>query len=263
MNQIISAVLVVGITGLLFGCILALASIIFAVKKDERIGKIEEELPGANCGACGFAGCSAYASAIVNDGAELNLCSVGKAPVAEKIAGVMGREAGEVKEKVAKVLCGGICTRTSEKYIYSGMEDCAAAARLADGAKDCRYGCLGLGSCVKACDFKAISIKKGVAVVDPDKCGGCGKCKKACPKDLIEIVPKEAKVHALCSNKDKGPAVNKYCNVGCIGCKLCEKNCPAQAIKVIDRCAAIDYDKCTGCGICVEKCPKRVIQIQQ
>ena len=263
MNQIISAVLVVGITGLVFGIILAVASVIFAVKKDERIGQIEEELPGANCGACGFAGCSAYAKAIVEEGAEVNLCSVGKNPVAEKIAGIMGCEAGEVKEMVAKVMCGGNCKRASEKYTYMGLKDCASAARLAGGAKDCQYGCLGLGSCVSVCDNNAIRIKKGIAIVDPEKCGGCGKCKKACPKNVIEIVPREAKVHALCNNKDKGANVNKYCSVGCIGCKLCEKNCPEQAISVVDNCAVINYDKCTGCGICADKCPKKLIVIQK
>lgn len=259
MNQIISAVLVVGITGLLFGCILAFASVIFAVKKDERIGEIEEELPGANCGACGFAGCSAYAAAVVENGAAVNMCSVGKAYVAEKIAAIMGCEAGAVKEMTAKVMCAGNCEKAGDKYVYSGIKSCVAAARLAGGAKTCRYGCLGLGNCVEVCEFNAIKINNGVAEVDSEKCGGCGKCKKACPKNLIELVPKKSSVHVLCSNKENAAAVNKYCEVGCIGCKLCEKNCPNNAITVVDRCAVIDYEKCSGCGICAEKCPKKVI----
>lgn len=262
MNQIISAVLVVGITGLIFGCILALASVIFAVKKDERIDKIAEVLPGANCGACGMAGCSAYASAIVENGAAINLCSVGKSAVAEKIADIMGCEAGDVKELTAKVLCGGNCEKAKDKYIYNGIDDCRAAAKLAGGAKECSYGCLGLGSCVKVCMFDAISIVDGVAYVDEEKCGGCGMCKNVCPKNIIELIPKNAKASVLCSNKDKGAAVNKYCSVGCIGCKLCEKNCPEGAITVSDNCAVIDYDKCSGCGICAEKCPKKVIEVK-
>lgn len=262
MNQIISAVLVVGITGLIFGCILALASVIFAVKKDERIDKIAEILPGANCGGCGFAGCSAYAAAVVNDGAAVNLCSVGKAPVAGKIADIMGCTAGEVKEMTAKVLCAGTCEQAKEKYIYNGIPNCKAAAKLAGGAKICGYGCLGLGSCAAVCGFGAISIQDGIAVVDEEKCTACGKCKEACPKHIIELVPKQASVHILCNNKDKGASVNKYCSVGCIGCKLCEKNCPSGAITVTDNLAVIDYEKCTGCGICAEKCPKKVIHLK-
>lgn len=263
MNQIIYAVLIVGITGLVFGIILALASVIFAVKKDERIDQISEILPGANCGACGYAGCSGYADAIVNNGAGVNLCSVGKAPVANKIAEIMGTNAGDVIEMTAKVLCNGTCENAQEKYIYKGAADCRVAMRLGGGAKACTYGCLGLGTCASVCDFGAISIVDGIAKVDDEKCTGCGKCKNVCPKNVIAIVPKEKKVHVLCNNKDKGALVNKYCGVGCIGCKICEKNCPVEAILVTDNLAVIDYDKCIGCGICAEKCPKKVISIKK
>lgn len=261
MSQIISALLVVGITGLIFGAILEFASVIFAVKKDERVEKIMEELPGANCGACGFAGCSAYAEAIVKDGAKTNMCSVGKAPVAEKISAIMGCSAEAADAMCAKVLCKGTCDAAKEKYIYSGIADCNAAMRLGGGAKVCAYGCLGLGTCAAACKFGAISIENGVAAVDPEKCTGCGMCQKACPKHIITMVPQKAAAYALCNNEDKGAAVNKYCKNGCIGCKICEKNCPNEAVKVIDNHAVIDYDKCTACGICAEKCPKKVIEV--
>lgn len=262
MNQIVAAVAVVGITGLIFGCILALAAIVFAVKKDERIDEITEVLPGANCGACGFAGCSAYASAVVENGVPVNMCSVGKAPVAEKIGAIMGCDVGETVEMTACVLCGGDCEKAAEKYIYSGIDDCRAAEKLAGGAKECAYGCLGLGSCVKVCDFGAIKIENGIAVVDKEKCVGCGKCRDACPKHIIKLMPKTEKAAVLCSNKDKGAAVNKYCTVGCIGCKICEKNCEAEAVTVHDNLAEIDHEKCTACGICVEKCPKKVIKLK-
>lgn len=262
MDGIIQAVLVVGITGLIFGILLSIASVIFAVKKDERIDLIEEALPGANCGACGCAGCSAYAAEIVSNGAPMNLCSVGKAPVAKRIGEIMGRDAGKVEEKVAKVMCQGDCTLAEDKYIYEGIANCNVAIRLGGGAKVCRFGCLGLGTCAEVCEFDAIEIINGIAVINEEKCTGCGKCKNACPKKIIELVPKTSTVYVLCSNKDKGPAVNKYCKVSCIGCGICKKNCPQGAISVVDNVATIDYSKCTGCGICAEKCPKKVIKVK-
>ncbi len=258
-NGIILAVVIVGVTGLIFGCLLAFASVIFAVKTDEREELIAEVLPGANCGACGYAGCSAYASAVVNDGAPVNSCSVGKNQVAEKIAAIMGVKAEVVEPKIAKIMCAGDCTKASDKYEYSGINDCAAAAKLAGGAKACPDGCLGLGSCAKACSFNAISIKNGVAIVDEEKCEGCGVCISKCPKNIIEFVPKKNNTFALCSNKEKGAITNKYCTVGCIGCKMCEKACPTGAIKVENNFAKINYALCIDCGECVQKCPKKVI----
>ena len=147
-------------------------------------------MPGANCGACGYAGCSSYAAAIVHDGAPINACSVGKAPVAKKISKIMGVEAKPVEEKTARVMCGGNCSVAVNKYEYSGIHDCVAASKLAGGAKECPNGCLGFGSCVSACPFGAISIKDGIAVIDEEKCQACGKCIAKCPKHIIKFVPK-------------------------------------------------------------------------
>lgn len=262
MGSIISAVLVVGGIGLIFGCLLAFASIVFEVKQDKRIEQIQSVLPGANCGACGFAGCSAYAASIVQDKTPVNMCSVGKAPVANAIGIIMGVDAGEVTEKVAKVMCGGNCSSAVMKYEYMGIQDCAAEAKLSGGAKQCPYGCLGLGSCAKVCPFGAISIVAGIAVVDPEKCQACGKCLKTCPKGIIHFVPKENREWVLCSNKDKGAVANKYCSVSCIGCKMCEKVCPSDAIHVVDNLARIDYDKCISCGACAAKCPRKAIVVE-
>lgn len=127
------------------------------------------------------------------------------------------------------------------------------------GAKACAYGCLGYGSCVKACAFDAIHIIDGIAVVDRETCKACGKCVDACPRHLIELIPYTQKVMVGCSSHDKGKAVTSSCETGCIGCKKCEKVCPNEAIRVDDFCAHIDYDKCTGCGACREACPRNVI----
>ena len=262
MNEILIAAATVGGLGLLFGFLLSFASIVFEVKHDDRIDKITEALPGANCGACGFAGCSAYAEAVVAGQAEVNCCSVGKAPVAKKIGEIMGVDAGDVIECTARVMCGGVIQSANRKYQYMGISDCVAASKLSGGAKECPYGCLGLGTCVKQCKFDAISIVDGVAIIDENKCQACGMCLKSCPKGIIEFVPKTNKEWVLCKNHDRGVLANKYCKVSCIGCKMCEKVCPVGAVTVNDNLAHIDYEKCISCGKCAEKCPRKIIVIK-
>lgn len=259
LQSILIAAAVVGGTGLVFGLILSIASFVFEVKKDERAEKVLAELPGANCGACGYAGCSAYADAVVLNGAPVNCCSVGKAPVAKKISEIMGVDAGEVVEKVAHVMCSGNCANVVYKYEYDGKRDCVSEAQLAGGAKACPSGCLGLGTCTTVCKFGAISVQDGVAVVDENKCTACGQCLRACPKSVIHFVPKNNNQRVVCHNPEMGKYVNQYCKSGCIGCKICEKNCPFDAIHVENNFAVIDYDKCKNCGICVQKCPRHVI----
>lgn len=255
---IIYSVAVLGVLGALFGSILAVASKKFAVEKDPRHDAIVETLPGANCGACGYPGCSGYASAIIS-GAPTNKCIPGGDSTAADIAVILGIEAEDVIEMVAFVRCsGGI--RSEKKYDYAGISDCLAAANSTGGGPvTCSSGCLGFGSCVKVCNYGAMHISDGVAVADSNLCKGCALCVAACPKGLIEMIPQTAKVKIPCMNNDKGAAVRKYCETGCIACKLCEKNCPHDAVKVTDNRASIDYEKCENCGICVEKCPRKLI----
>ena len=259
MNEILSAVLVVGGLGLVLGCLLAFAYSVFYVPTDDRVEKITQILPGANCGACGYAGCSAYAESIVSGKAPVNACSVGKNAVAQSIATIMGVDAGEQAEFVARVHCAGDCDSSLTKYNYIGVPDCIAMSRIAGGAKDCTHGCVGLGTCVSVCKFDAIEIINNVAVVNPDKCTGCGACIRHCPKQVIALTPKSSAVFVKCSSTDKGAVANKKCTKACIGCKLCEKACPNDAIKVDNNLAVIDYTKCVDCGLCVEKCPKHAL----
>ena len=257
---VLIAALIVGGTGVFIGVFLGIAGKKFAVEVDEKEEAILAELPGNNCGGCGYAGCSGLAAAIAKGEAEVGSCPVGGAAVAAKIGAIMGQEVGESVREVAFVKCAGTCENANADYEYYGVEDCSMMAFVPNGGpKKCNFGCLGFGECVKACPFDAIHIKNGVAVVDKEQCKACGKCIATCPKHLIELVPYEQKHLVQCSSKDKGKDVMSVCSVGCIGCHLCEKNCPKDAVHVIDNVAYIDQEKCVGCGICAQKCPKKII----
>ena len=245
--------------GLLMGALLALASKLFAVKKDEKAEAIKECLPGANCGGCGYSGCDTYAAAVSSGDAPVNKCSVGGAEAASKIAQIMGVDAGEQVRMRAQVMCSGTGEYAKKKYIYEGIDDCVAASKIGGGDKMCKNGCIGLGTCVRACPFDAIVVEDGVAAVDYSKCKGCGICVSACPKGIIKLIPFDAKHWVGCMSVDDGKNTRKVCDVGCISCKICQKNCPAGAINVDNFVASIDYDKCTGCDICTDKCPRHII----
>ena len=262
MFSILYPALAVGAIALLLGAILAFASIVFKVETDEREEQIAEILPGANCGGCGYAGCSAFAKAIVQDGAEITKCNLMTDDKLEAIASIMGVKAGKKVKKVARVSCKGTCEVAKDKYEYYGLSDCVTASQLGGGAKACAYGCLGLGSCAEKCPFGAISIVDGVAVVDEEKCVGCGACANICPKGLIKIAEVKPSAFVSCASLDKGAVVKNVCEAGCIGCKICEKKCEFDAICVENNLAKVDSDKCTACGICAEACPKKIIEIR-
>ena len=260
LEGIITATVIVGVVGLIVGLFLGIAAISFKVDVNEREEAILEALPGNNCGGCGYAGCSGLAAAIVKGEAPVNACPVGGEAVGNTIAAIMGVETEAANKKVAFVHCKGDCNKAKTDYQYYGVEDCTMVAFVPGGGpKSCNYGCLGYGSCVKACPFDAIHIVDGIAVVDKEACKACGKCVAACPKNLISLVPYDAKHIVACSSKDKGPVAMKACEVPCIGCGLCKKNCPSGAIEVVDFHAIIDQEKCTKCGKCAEVCPKKCI----
>ncbi len=256
MIEILIATAVVAGIGILCAVILVLASKFFAVEVDETYSKVRECLPGANCGACGYAGCDGYAAALAN-GKEKNagLCIPGGDGAANAVAEILGLEVGDVVEKVAVIHCYGDCEHTSNKMDYVGIETCEAAKLMYGGQGKCVYGCMGFGDCVKVCPQEAICIENGIAHIDTRKCIGCGLCAKACPRGLITIMNDVERVIVTCNNTEKGAAVRSKCSNGCIGCKKCEKNCPSEAIKVENNLARIDYDKCTNCGLCAENCP--------
>ena len=257
--DILMPVLSLGGMSLLFGAGLAFASQKFAIGTDPKEEQIRQVLPGVNCGACGYPGCDGFAAAVAAGQAPITGCTVGGSSVAQDIGLIMGLEAEETQRKVAKVLCAGDCDKATNKYHYDGIEDCVAASMLADGPKECSFGCLGLGTCVRACPFDDIYIDKGIAVVDEEKCTGCEICVAVCPKNIIEMIPVSSQVQVMCKSEDKGRDVRKYCTVGCIACKICERACEYDAIKVENNVARIDYDKCVNCMVCAEKCPTKSI----
>ena len=262
-SGILIAMAVVGAVGLFIGLFLGIAGIKFKVEVDEREEAVLSALPGNNCGGCGYAGCDALAKAIVEGKAKVNQCPVGGASVGDKIAAIMGVEAGAAEKMVAFVKCKGTCDKANVQYNYYGMDDCVKIAAAVPGAGDkaCSYGCLGSGSCVKACQFDAIHINaQGVAEVDKEKCTNCGACREACPRKLIVEVPYKQKVFVNCANKERGPAVTKVCANSCIGCGLCEKTCKFDAIHVVNNVAVVDYDKCRNCTMCAKACPRNAIE---
>lgn len=258
MKEILFPVLALASMGAIFGLLLAISSKIFRVDTDERLPLVIEALPGANCGGCGFAGCANFADAVVSGNAPVNGCPVGGAKTAEKVAAIMGVDAGDTTPLVAHVNCrGGV--NAKQKYRYEGIQDCTAASKISGGPMECQYGCLGLGTCVKACPYGAISIVNGVAEVYSDKCRACRKCVAACPRHIISVVSESQDVFVSCSSRNTGGELRQVCNIGCIACTLCAKKCPEGAISVTGNLAQIDYDKCTNCGECALVCPRKLI----
>ena len=224
MRGVAIATAVVGGTGLIIGLFLSIAGKKLEVEVDEREKQVRELLPGANCGACGYPGCDGLAAAIAEGKVAANACPVASQDSNEKIAKIMGVRAEEKEKEMAYVNCSGTCEKTRMYYKYYGVRDCNLAALLPGNAeKNCAYACIGFASCQKVCSFDAIYIQDGIAVIDKEKCTGCGKCVEECPNNLIQMVPSKARVLVACSSHDKGKDVKSACLVGCIGCGLCVK----------------------------------------
>ncbi len=265
MTQILIPVVLVAAIGLIAGLGLAVASIVFAVPKDEKAEAIRDVLPGANCGACGYSGCDGYAAALSKGETDVcSKCTPGGNDVAKQVAAIMGLEADEVTPQVAAVMCCGNHANVEEKLDYSGVRSCKIATQLFGGPKACVYGCIGFGDCVRVCPYEAIFICDGVARINPDKCRACKMCINTCPRHLIDLFPLDTvKAAVLCVNHDKGAQTRKQCKAGCIGCMKCVKACPCEAVKVENFCAKVDYDKCSGCGKCHEACPVGCIDLYE
>ncbi len=261
MEPVLIAMLAVGAIGLIAGALLSIAAKVFYVPVDPRVSQIGDLLPGANCGGCGFAGCLDLAGAIVNGQVPPNACRCASQEANRRIAALIGAALEEREREVACIFCKGDAAHARRRFRYLGIADCRAAEIVAGGDKACRYGCLGLGTCVAACIFDALRMgEDGLPVVDPDRCTACGVCVRICPRHIPRLVPVSQKAIAFCTSHDPGKAVKEVCEVGCIACGLCKKVCPEKAIEIVSFLAVVDPAKCTGCGKCFEKCPTGIIR---
>ncbi len=260
MSAILTPMLVLLGVGCLFAVLIVWLSRVLSVEKDAKVEEIRGVLPGANCGACGKAGCDDFANAVVHEGVPPTNCTQLTKENAQKIGEIMGVSMEGVVESIFVVKCMG-GSNCQDKYDYLGYGDCKANELLSGGSKACDFGCMGKTSCTKVCPYFAIDVNKdGYSEIDPNKCKACGLCAKECPKGLIQRVPKTAQIFVACSNKGKGRDITAVCKTGCIACGLCAKACENGAIVMVDNLPVIDYARCTGCMKCLEKCPRKVIK---
>lgn len=260
-NLVFQAIAVLGGIGLVIGSLLAYVGEKMKVQVDPLVEKVFDLLPQLNCGACGYAGCEQAAVAIAKGDAPVSACVVGGEEEIKLLSSILGVEA-EKKAHTTKpaVKCGKGRNDVQPVFDYIGEKTCFALNAIG-GDIPCSYGCLGLGDCMKACPFGAITLNdKGIPEFDLSKCTRCGLCVKACPRNIIALIPQKAGIFVACSNPEIGKNVREVCDSGCIACRLCEKNCPNSAIKVENNLAVVDYEKCSVALVCVDKCPTKCIK---
>ncbi|MFH0999608.1 MAG: Fe-S cluster domain-containing protein [Bacteroidota bacterium] len=264
-QTVLFTIIMLSSVGILAAVILFFIAQKFKVYEDPRIDDVEEVLPAANCGGCGYAGCRNFAEALVksDDISALN-CPVGGNEVMAQVAKILGMEASAKDPLIAVLRCNGACEVRPKTNVYDGAANCTIVSNLYSGDTGCQYGCLGLGECVDVCTFDALYMDEetGLPVVDEEKCTACGACVKACPKNLFELRkkgPKGRRIYVACMNQEKGGIAKKSCTAACIGCVKCEKECKFDAIKIENFLAYIDPEKCKLCRKCAPVCPTNCI----
>ncbi len=262
---VIYSVISLSSIGVLAAIILYVIAEKFKVIEDPRIDVVNDLLPAANCGGCGYAGCRNFAEEIIKkESLEGFSCPPGGDTTMQKIAEVLGLEAGASVPKVAVLRCAGSRTNAPQKVVYDGATTCAYVHMLFAGESGCPNGCIGLGDCVESCKFDAMYIDKesNLPVISDTNCVACGACVKACPRAIIEMRnkgKKDRRIFVCCINKEKGGPAKKNCSVACIGCGKCVKACKFDAITLENNLAYIDYEKCKLCRKCAPECPTTAI----
>jgi electron transport complex protein RnfB len=258
---ILTSVAILGGVGLFFGTLIALANAKLKVWEDPRIGAVEEALPGANCGACGLAGCRAFAEAAVNGVVAPAGCTVMGEEDRLDVAALLGVSAGEANKLVARLLCAGGSDVATKKAFYHGVDSCGAAVAVTGGGKGCSWGCVGLSDCAVACDFDAITMSPfGLPVVDPELCTSCGDCVDACPLDLFTIMPLDHQLIVQCKNLLDGDTAEEVCAVACTACGRCVIDAAPGLIEIENGLAVIDYERVeTANPDAISRCPTGAI----
>lgn len=265
MNMILISIISVGGLAAIFAVFLSIANQRFKVEEDPRVEMVIGQLPGVNCGACGFASCRVLAEEIVEGKTSVDTCAAGGNDTVQKIAEILGVESEASEKEVASLQCGARQGQRKQKANYVGIKNCQAADIAMGGELACDYGCFGYGDCQVACPFDAISIREGLPQIDVAHCTGCGNCIKACPRNLISlrVLNGEVRYQVICSSLDRGKKARLVCERSCIACAICVKVCPFDACEVKDNLAVIDQRNCQGCGLCAEKCPTQAIRETQ
>lgn len=265
MPTLLLTALVLTAIALISAVLLYVVSKKFEVYEDPRIAAVAEVLPQANCGGCGYPGCSGFAAACAS-GSDLEgkFCPVGGSSVMDKVAEILGMSSGSADAKIAVLRCNGTCEARPRVNKYGGAPSCKIASVLYSGETACAFGCLGFGDCEKVCNFDALHVNPvtGLPEISDASCVACGACVKACPKSLIQLRkkgPKDRRVFVGCRNTDKGGVAMKACKNACIGCSKCFKVCQFGAITIENNLAYIDDTKCRLCRKCVQECPTGAI----
>lgn len=252
--------------GIFFGFALAATARRFAVEVNPLVDRVRYQLPSANCGACGFAGCQAYAESVVEDSTTSpGLCVPGGSATAQLLAEMTGKAPAVVEERVAVLRCHGTTAHVHEQAAYMGIASCAAATLVFGGPRACKNGCLGLGDCVRVCPFDAMAIGDGgIVEINHETCTGCGLCVPACPKRILDLIPRRHRVELACVAREKTAAVRVKCAVGCVLCQKCVAACPAKAITWDGQTIHIDHAACVAFGpacqeVCVTVCPTFIL----
>ncbi|MCU7797718.1 MAG: RnfABCDGE type electron transport complex subunit B [Candidatus Thiodiazotropha sp. (ex Myrtea spinifera)] len=256
-----SAILFMGVLGLLLSSLLAFANKKLWVFEDPRIDEVESLLPATNCGACGSAGCRPFAEALIEGKVAPALCTVSSADNITEIADYLGVDSGDVVKRVARLACAGGSHVARMRAHYDGLASCRAAAVVSGGPKGCTWGCLGLAYCAEVCEFDAITMDKhGLPVVESAKCTACEDCVEVCPKGLFSIQPVDHRLWVACKNLEHGDTAENDCEVACTACERCVKDSPEGLITIDDNLAIIDYSK-NGLAsrVATERCPTGAI----
>jgi len=263
LNTLLIAIASMGGLGLLFSAGLSLAEKKFYVEEDHRIAKILDELPGANCGGCGYPGCAKFAEVLVAGEAEINGCPVSDDEARIAIGEILGVDVDSGEKLIARVMCQGGDYETAKKAEYAGIKSCIGASVFGGGEKMCEYACLGFGECVEACAFDAMYMSEnGLPVIIDDKCTGCGKCAEVCPQDVIEMHPESNKLFVFCKNLDGAKTARKVCLKACIACGICVRNVEEGQMEMKDNLAQVNYDVFgKEAKLPTDKCPTDCLSI--